>query len=72
MLFRSSKTIDAPSGFPMPRGEEVFIVDSDMYVMQKNFEELDKALDNLHSNSTGLIRSIIKEKLHNAMEPEAI
>lgn len=69
---RLSKTIDAPSGFPMPRGEEVFIVDSDMYVMQKNFEELDKALDNLHSNSTGLIRSIIKEKLHNAMEPEAI
>lgn len=63
---------DTSFGFPMPGGEESFIVDSDMYVMHKKIKELDAALNYLHDNSTKLIRSIITDKLHDAMEPEAI
>lgn len=63
---------DANFGLPIPSGEESFIVDSDMYMMRKKIEELEASLDYLHENSTKLIRSIITNKLYEAMEPEAI
>jgi len=63
---------DANFGFPISGSEESFIVDSDLYMMRKNISELDKSLNYLHDYSTKLIRSIITDKLHIAMEPDEI
>ena len=60
------------NGFPQNDAELSFIVDSDMFFMRKNIDELDSSLDYLHRTSTKLIRSLITEKLHHAMEPKAI
>jgi len=50
-----------------------FIVDSDFfYDSKKAISELEVSLDNLHNHANNLIRSIITEKLHEAMEPESI
>jgi uncharacterized protein (TIGR04255 family) len=57
---------------PIPGTEESFIVDSDMYMLRKNIEELESSLEYLHDYSTKLIRSIITNKLHEAMEPEIL
>jgi hypothetical protein len=48
------------------------IVDSDLYMLRKDVSELNESLDYLHKNSTKLIRSIITDKLHEAMEPYEI
>jgi len=53
--------------------EVSFIIDSDLFFnLKKNLDELDKSLEYLHEHAGRLIRSIITEKLHNAMEPEKI
>jgi uncharacterized protein (TIGR04255 family) len=49
--------------------EESIIVDSDMYKLRIKIEELDICLEHLHDCSTRLLRSIIRDKLHKAMEP---
>jgi len=50
-----------------------FIVDSDLYFKsKKEINDLDKSLESLHEYSGRLIRNIITEKLHQAMEPEEI
>ena len=50
-----------------------FIVDSDFfYDSKKEIGEFDVSLDNLHNNANDLIRSIITDKLHEAMGPESI
>ena len=54
-------------------GELSFIVDSDLFFnSKKNLNELDISLEYLHEHANRLIRSIITDKLHNAMEPEKI
>lgn len=68
----SNSKFDYNVGFDIEEYEESFIVDSDMYVMNKEINELNPSLNHLHDNSTNLLRSIITEKLHNAMDPEAI
>ena len=40
--------------------------------MKKETNELNKSLEYLHNISKNLIRAIIKDKLHKAMEPNAI
>lgn len=52
--------------------EEYFIVDSDMYMLRKKTNELDDSLTHLHDISTKLIRSIITDKLHDAMGPSEL
>jgi uncharacterized protein (TIGR04255 family) len=52
--------------------DEAFIVDSDMYMLRTNTDEIDAALAYLHDYSTRLIRLIITDKLHEAMEPSEI
>lgn len=47
-----------------------FIVDSDLYFGKKTVDELDSSLEVLHGTSTKLIRALITDKLHCAMEPE--
>jgi len=59
-------------GYPVLDDEESFIVDSDMFVMRKQINELDNSLNILHDYAAKLIRSIITEKLHNTMEPSKI
>ena len=48
------------------------IVDSDMFCFRRSLDELVESLEHLHGVSTKLIRSIIKNKLHDAMEPDII
>lgn len=47
-----------------------FIVDTDLFCGKRKIEETDSALSLLHSVSYKLIRALITEKLHEAMEPE--
>jgi uncharacterized protein (TIGR04255 family) len=49
-----------------------FIVDSDLFCGKKYINEFENALEDLHRHSTKIIRAIITDKLHNAMEPELI
>ncbi|MDR1205127.1 MAG: TIGR04255 family protein [Peptococcaceae bacterium] len=63
---------DATLGLPIFSDEESFIVDSDMYMLRKNIGELDASLTYLHDYARKLIRSIITEKLHDAMEPSEL
>ncbi|MDR1289687.1 MAG: TIGR04255 family protein [Planctomycetaceae bacterium] len=46
-----------------------FIVDTDLYFGKVDLQSVENALVELHGYSTKIIRSIIKEKLHKAMEP---
>jgi len=57
-----------------PQNNEIsFIIDSDFFFnSKKRLDELDDSLDYLHEHAGRLIRCIITEKLHNAMEPEKI
>jgi len=66
--FVGSISNDIPATDP----ELSFIVDSDMFFMKKEINELDESLDYLHKNSTKLIRAIIKNRLHQAMKPKKI
>lgn len=59
-------------GLPVLGGEETFIVDGDMYMLHKNTGEVHSSLTYLHDYSTKLIRSIITDKLHSAMEPSEL
>jgi uncharacterized protein (TIGR04255 family) len=63
---------DLKFGFPISASTEAFIIDSDMYVLHKKKEEVNDSLIHLHNNATNLIRSIITDTLHKAMEPETI
>lgn len=47
-----------------------FIVDSDLYFGKIQIDDLREALETLHGTSTKLIRALITEKLHAAMEPD--
>jgi len=50
-----------------------FIVDSDMFFnSKKNLDELENSLEYLHEHAGKLIRNIITDKLHFAMEPEDV
>jgi uncharacterized protein (TIGR04255 family) len=49
--------------------EPSFIVDTDLFFEKKSIPETMYALNELHGHSTNIIRSIIKEKLHEAMMP---
>ncbi len=54
-------------------GEECFMVDSDFYNPKKlDHSQIMGKLDFLHTRSSRLIRWIIKDDLHNAMEPVEI
>lgn len=64
--------VNLKGSFPGNNSELSFIVDSDMFFMKKEIRELDDSLEHLHNNSTKLIRSIITNKLHQAMGPERI
>ena len=57
---------------PVSDPEPSFIVDSDMFFMKKEISELNESLDYLHNNSKKLIRAIIKDRLHQAMDPKKI
>jgi len=53
--------------------EQCYMIDSDFYSTQKTpFLDLDDQLNFLHARATRLIRWIITDKLHKAMEPEII
>ena len=57
----------------LPSGEKSYMVDSDFYTSKRvTPQDLIKKLEFLHDNSTQLIHLIIKEKLHNAMEPKEL
>ena len=60
------------NGFPRTNSELAFIIDSDMFFPRKNIDDLDASLAYLHDISTKLIRTMITDKLHDAMEPEEI
>jgi len=60
------------NGQPVFDSELSFIVDSDLYFLRKEISELSNSLDYLHNVSTKLIRSLITEKLHQAMSPQEI
>ena len=47
-----------------------FIVDTDLFCGKRKIEETDTSLTLLHSVSYKLIRALITDKLHDAMEPE--
>jgi uncharacterized protein (TIGR04255 family) len=49
-----------------------FIVDSDLFFGKKQIDEAKTALEYLHEHSTNLIRAIITDELHHAMEPKSI
>lgn len=54
-------------------GQEIcFIIDSDFFTTKIDLNQLDVTLEKLHSNSTNLLRAIITDRLHEAMEPELI
>ena len=57
------------NGVSCTNPELSFILDNDLYFMRKNMNEFDESLHYLHSISTKLIRAIITDKLHNALEP---
>jgi len=51
--------------------EECFMIDTDFYTTQKTpISEVQNKLDYFHVRGSRLIRWFIKDKLHNAMEPE--
>lgn len=60
------------NGLPIGNPEMSFIVDSDMFYIKKEISEIANALDYLHKVSTKLIRAMITDKLHQAMEPKKI
>jgi uncharacterized protein (TIGR04255 family) len=64
--------VDTNTGLPTTGGEEAFIIDSDMFMMRTNITELHSSLDYLHDSSRKMVRAIITDKLHTAMEPETI
>jgi uncharacterized protein (TIGR04255 family) len=65
--------VDFKSSFPVFDDDgKSLIVDSDLYMLRKDVGELYESLDYLHKNSTNLIRAIITDKLHKAMEPDEI
>jgi uncharacterized protein (TIGR04255 family) len=48
-----------------------FIVDSDLFFhSKKDLDEIDISLNSLHKHANRIIRSIITERLHQAMEPQ--
>jgi len=50
-----------------------FIVDSDLFfTSKKNLDEVEASLNHLHAHANRIIRSIITDRLHQAMEPEEI
>ena len=49
--------------------KDSIIFDYDMYFIKKRIQELDICLNYLHGYSTKLLRSIITNKLHEAMDP---
>jgi len=49
--------------------ERVFIIVSDLFYLRKKLVEADESLVYLHSVAYRILRSIITEKLHNAMGP---
>jgi uncharacterized protein (TIGR04255 family) len=54
----------------MQNPELAFIVDNDFFFnTKKQNDELNDSLEKLHKNSSVLIRSVITDKLHQAMEP---
>jgi uncharacterized protein (TIGR04255 family) len=55
---------------PLPEQELSLIVDSDIFVFRVNKDMLLPKLEYIHKVSTNIIRSVITEKLHKAMEPE--
>jgi uncharacterized protein (TIGR04255 family) len=56
----------------LPGQELSFIVDSDIFTFRVNREELSSRFESLHKVSTNIMRSVITETLHTAMEPEEI
>ena len=54
------------------QNEQTLIIDSDLYYFRKELNELEQSLEYLHNISTKIIRAIIKDKLHVAMEPKTI
>ncbi|MDR3238226.1 MAG: TIGR04255 family protein [Spirochaetia bacterium] len=56
----------------LPERELSFIVDSDIFAFKMKKEELTSRFENLHKVSTNIMRSVITDTLHNAMEPESI
>jgi uncharacterized protein (TIGR04255 family) len=49
-----------------------FILDTDIFAFKTKKEELESKLNYIHGISTKIIRSVIKDRLHEAMEPEEI
>ncbi|MDR0609494.1 MAG: TIGR04255 family protein [Planctomycetaceae bacterium] len=56
---------------PITNSELSFIVDSDLFFGKKYTHETEDAIEELHRHSTKIIRAIITDKLHHAMEPES-
>mgnify|MGYP000993867065 CR=1 FL=1 len=54
-------------------GEECFMIDTDFYTVQKTMiEEVENKLDYFHVRASRLIRWLITNRLHDAMEPEPL
>lgn len=56
----------------LPERELSFIIDSDIFAFKVQNVELSSRFEYLHKISTNIIRSVITDTLHNAMEPETI
>jgi uncharacterized protein (TIGR04255 family) len=61
---------DMENGKPVGQPEQAFIAISDLFFLKKELSEANESLEYLHSVAYRLIRAIITEKLHLAMEPE--
>ncbi|MDR2200201.1 MAG: TIGR04255 family protein [Deltaproteobacteria bacterium] len=57
---------------PLSELNESYIVDSDIYAVQKQLHEINNCFYYLHDYTTKILRSVISDKLHNAMEPQEI
>jgi len=57
---------------PLPGQELSLILDIDIFAFKVNKDSLFSRLEYIHKVSTNIIRSVITDKLHAAMEPEKI
>jgi len=57
---------------PLPGQELSLILDSDIFAFKVNKDSLFSRLEYIHKVSTNIMRSVITDKLHVAMEPEKI
>jgi uncharacterized protein (TIGR04255 family) len=67
-----AKVGDVEHGKPVGQPETAFVIVSNLFFSRKELNDAKDSLDYLHSVSYRLIRAMITNKLHSAMEPSNI